>query len=74
MHTQKIICSKGDWVQDEKQDWKKERKEEMSVGNRKEKATTRREVWEREAREAKKAWTNEKAQKKNIIKIILFYS
>ena len=43
---------------------KKREKEEKSVGKRKEKATTRREVWEREAREAKKAWTNEKAQKK----------
>ena len=34
------------------------------MGKRKEKAKTRREVWEREAREAKKAWTNEKAQEK----------
>ena len=74
MHTQKIIYLKGDWVQDEKQDRKKEKKEEKNVGKRKEKATTRREVWEREAREAKKAWTNEKAQKKKKRKIILFYS
>ena len=51
-------------LKDEKQDWKKEKNEEKSVGKRKEKATTRREVWEWEAREAKKAWSNEKAQKK----------
>ena len=43
------------------------------MGKRKEKAKTRREVWEREAREAKKAWTNEKAQEKKR-KITLFYS
>ena len=34
------------------------------MGKRKEKAKTKREVWEREAREAKKAWKNEKAQEK----------
>ena len=73
MHTQKIICSKRDWVQDEKEFRKKESEEEKSVGKRKEKAKTRREVWEREAWEAKKAWTNDKAQEKKR-KIILFYS
>lgn len=64
MHTQKIICSKRGWVQDEKQFRKKEGEEEKSVGERKEKAKTRREVWEREAQEAKKTGKNEKAQKK----------
>ena len=43
------------------------------MGKRKEKAKIRREVWEREAREAKKAWKNEKAQEKREKKI-LFYS
>ena len=73
MHTQKIICPKRDWVLGEKQFRKKESEEEKSVGKRKEKAKTRREVWEREVREAKKAWKNEKAQEKKR-KIILFYS
>ena len=46
-------------------DAKKESEEEKSVGERKEKTKTRREAWEREAREAKKAGKNEMAQKKN---------
>ena len=35
------------------------------MGKRKETAKTRREAWEREAREAKKEGENEKAQKKS---------
>ena len=46
------------WVDEESE-------EEKSVGKKKEKAKTRREAWEREARKANKVGENEKKRKKN---------